>query len=435
MKPQHGRHYEWSILLLFTLSFALTSFDRWLLPTLFPVAGEDLGINVADLSNISAVMTLVFGVSAFLAGIGSDRWGRRPLIVGSIIVFSLCSALTGLVGGFLSLLLVRALLGATEGSFNTPMYAAAVEASHPKRRGFNMGLVISAFPLFGLGIGPIVATQLLNVLPSWQWVFFLSAIPGLIVAALIALRYRKGLNYPPVSMEEQGDAVAPKGGRATTSPRDILRVLRVRNIQVSAASTMMALATMFVLGGLMPTYLTEIGGVSISSMGLIMSAIGFGGFTGQLVLAGASDLWGRRPLLILESFGAAVCLVLIWLLGENPVVLFALLFGAAFFTFAVLSLAGGPIVAEAAPEGRLGAANGLVVGGGEIIGSSLLGAIIGNIAQVAGLHIVPILGAVLMVVSIFAALALKETAPRVVQRAAGRLDSQEADQEDIRLHS
>ena len=70
-------------------------------------------------------------------------------------------------------------MGVTEGSFCPASVAATADASEPQRRGLNQGLQLSTFALFGLGFGPILATQLLLIVPSWRWVFVLVAIPGL----------------------------------------------------------------------------------------------------------------------------------------------------------------------------------------------------------------------------------------------------------------
>ena len=82
------------------------------------------------------------------------------------------------------LIVLRALMGVTEGSFCPTSFAATAEASKPTRRGFNLGVQQSAFPLFGLALGPIIATQLLRFL-EWRWVFIVVAIPGLIIGLLI----------------------------------------------------------------------------------------------------------------------------------------------------------------------------------------------------------------------------------------------------------
>jgi predicted MFS family arabinose efflux permease len=309
-------------------------------------------------------------------------------------------------------MVIRMILGMAEGAFAPTIYSAMVEASHPKRRGLNMGFLISAFPLFGLGIGPIIATQLLNVVPTWHWVFYLSAVPGIILAILIARRQKDRPNYP---LEVIGTTES-QPTREAFNARSLLRVLRQRNMSISTVSTILALAAMFVLGGLIPSYLTTVVGVSVTNMGLIASAIGFGGFTGQVTLAGLSDLWGRRTMLIVESLGAAVCLMFITQVGDSPTALFAILFGASFFCFAVLSLIGGPIVAEAAPRGFLGTSNGIVIGAGEIIGSGIAASLIGNFVVSAGLQIAPAIAALCMGLIALLGLALRETAPRILER-------------------
>ncbi|BCW58575.1 MFS transporter [Arthrobacter sp. StoSoilB20] len=418
-KPLHGRHHEWTLLLLLAGAYGITSFDRWLLPTLFPVMSADLGLNVGDLGNISAAFSIVFGVLAVVAGTGSDRWGRRRIMVPALVIFSICSALTGFFTSVIAILVVRTILGMAEGAFTPTIYAAMVEASHPKRRGLNMGLLISAFPLFGLGIGPIIATQLLTVVPTWHWVFYLSAVPGVILAILIARRQKDRPNYPLEGIS----TIESQSTREAFNPRSMIRVLRQRNMSIALVSTILALAAMFVLGGLIPSYLTSVVGVSVTNMGLIASAIGFGGFAGQVALAGLSDLWGRRTLLIAEGAGAAVCLMFITAVGNSPTALFAILFGAAFFCFAVLSLLGGPITAEAAPRGFLGTSNGVVIGAGEIIGSGIAASLIGNFVVSAGLQIAPAIAAACMGLIALLGLALRETAPRIVERRTQSTDS------------
>ena len=76
-------------------------------------------------------------------------------------------------------------MGAMEGTYCPTSFTAVAAASKPRRRGFNQGLQQSGFALLGLALGPIIATQLLNVVPSWRWVFWIVAIPGFIVGMLL----------------------------------------------------------------------------------------------------------------------------------------------------------------------------------------------------------------------------------------------------------
>ena len=112
----------------------------------------------------------------------SDRVGRRKILLPSLIIFSAMSVFTGLINAAFTLLIIRAIMGASEGAFLSTSVASTGEASHPSRRGLNQGFQLGAFSLIGLGMGPIIATQLLGIMPSWRWVFAIVAIPGFILA-------------------------------------------------------------------------------------------------------------------------------------------------------------------------------------------------------------------------------------------------------------
>ncbi len=145
---------------------------------------------------------------------------------------------TSLVG----LLLIRAIMGVSEGAVAPVGVAVAVEASHPKRRGMNNGLFQCAFALFGLAIAPIVATQLLRVM-SWRVVFALVGIPGLIVAVLIWFTLRE-----PITVRGAPDA-----------PRLPFRALfSHRNVPLAMLALLCAMTGIFVLSAMMPSYLTQV---------------------------------------------------------------------------------------------------------------------------------------------------------------------------------
>src|SRR5450631_1075401 len=74
-----------------------------------------------------------------------NRIGRRKILIPAIILFSVLSGLSGLATGLVSLLLIRSIMGVTEGSFCPASVAATADASEPKRRGLNQGLQLSAF--------------------------------------------------------------------------------------------------------------------------------------------------------------------------------------------------------------------------------------------------------------------------------------------------
>ncbi|OLL31781.1 MFS transporter [Burkholderia sp. SRS-W-2-2016] len=410
--------YEWKAVALLALGFGLVGLDRWLIAPLFPSIMKDLNLTAQDVGNCIGILGLSWGIFAALMGGISDKIGRRKVLIPSIIAFSLLSGFSGIAGGLTSLLAMRALMGVAEGSFCPTSFAATADASHPKRRGFNLGLQQSGFALFGLALAPIIATQLLNVM-SWRGVFALVSVPGLILGVLMyfVIREPKAAADAPARASAHGGSHSSAAAPAARGNwRD---VLKSRNIPVAMAALFCAMTGVFVLGAMLPLYLTEYLSLDTQRMGVVVSAIGFGGFIGQFGLPGLSDLIGRRPASIVGFAGTAVMLYLFRGLGAQPVQLFAVLFVASFFTLGLVSLLSGPVATEAAPLGMISTAIGIVVGAGEIFGGGIAPAIAGFVATHFGIQNILWLPICAVLLGIVVSLLLEETAPARLRRRGG----------------
>jgi predicted MFS family arabinose efflux permease len=399
--------YEWKAVTLLALGFGLVGLDRWLIAPLFPSIMKDLHLTAQDVGNCIGILGLSWGVFAALMGGISDKIGRRKVLIPAIIAFSLLSGFSGVAGGLASLLAVRALMGVAEGSFCPTSFAATADASHPKRRGFNLGLQQSGFALFGLALSPIIATQLLGFV-SWRWVFALVSIPGLIlgIAMFFVIREPKAMTEPA--------AQAARGNW-----RD---VFKSRNIPVAMVALFCAMTGVFVLGAMLPLYLTDYLSLDTQRMGIVVSAIGFGGFVGQFGLPGLSDIVGRRLASIAGFAGTAVMLYVFRGLGAQPLALFAVLFVASFFTLGLVALLSGPVATEAAPLGMVSTAIGIVVGAGEIFGGGVAPALAGFVATKFGIQNIMWLPIFAVMLGIGVSLFLKETAPAKLRRQAQAIE-------------
>jgi predicted MFS family arabinose efflux permease len=422
---EHGKHwdtaYEWKAVTLLTIGFGLVGLDRWIIAPLFPAIAPDLHLNYQDAGNIIGALGLAWGVAAIVLGGLSDRIGRKRVLVPAIVLFSLLSGLTGIAGSLTSLLLIRGIMGVTEGAFCPTSFATTAEASKPSRRGLNQGIQQSTFALFGLAFAPIIATQLLHVM-SWRGVFMLVAVPGLITAVLLAITIRE-----PVTVRGGGTHGASHGhGDIAAQRAPLSEIFKHRNVPLGMLGLLCAMTGIFVLSALTPNYLTDYLKLSQGQMGFVISAIGFGGFFGQFGLPGLSDLFGRR---IMAVIGFAVGAVFLWLFintGANPPLLFALLFGTTIFAFGLFALITGPIATEAAPLGLISSAAGIIIGAGEIFGGGVAPAIAGGIAQHYGIQYVPYFALAGLVTGAIVSLFLQETAPRKAKSAVSDLDKLEA---------
>jgi MFS family permease len=392
--------YEWKIILVLSLTFGLVGLDRFILPVLFPAFMDELGLTYQDLGNLVGILAVFWGISAFAMGFLSDRVGRRKVLIPAVIVFSLMSAFSGMVGGLVSLLLIRAIMGLAEGPVASTGVAVAVEASHPKRRGMNNGIFQCMISLFGNAIGPILATQMLLVV-DWRTVFMLVGIPGLIMAAAMFWIVREPAHHV---------------AGATAVPRaSFTDLFKHRNVPLAMLTLMCAMGGIFVMGAMMPNYLTDYLGLSIQEMGMVTSAIGFGGCIGQFVMPTLSDFIGRKPTTLMSYIMAALFTWLFTQAGaESLGTLFWLLFFAALFNFSALATLAGPVAAEAAPLGMVASVAGLVIGAGEIFGGGVAPIIAGQIAGAQGIEHVFSFTIAGLVLGFVIALFLKETAPRRV---------------------
>jgi len=390
-------NYEWKIILLLSLTFGLVGLDRFILPVLFPVMQEELGLNLEDLGNLVGILAVFWGISAFAMGFLSDRIGRRNVLVPAIIIFSLMSAFSGMVSGLVSLLVIRAIMGVAEGPVASTGVAVAVEASHPKRRGMNNGIFQCMISLMGNAVGPIIATQLLLV-TTWRSVFMLVGIPGVIMAVIMWFVVRE-----PASAHMHTAATRPS----------FASLFAHRNVPLAMLTLMCAMGGIFVMGAMMPNYLTGYLGLSVQDMGLITSAIGWGGCIGQFAMPTVSDFIGRKLTTLVSYVLAAIFTYLFAQTGADSMgTLFWLLFFAALFNFSALAILAGPIAAEAAPIGMVASVAGLVIGAGEVFGGGVAPAIAGRIAQATGIENVFTFAIGGLIVGFIIALFLKETAPR-----------------------
>src|SRR5262245_10766714 len=183
--------YEWKTVVLLGIGFGLVGLDRWIIATLFPAMAMDLGLPEGEIGRLSGWLGIAGGVLAICSGRLSDLIGHRKVLIPAIMLFSLLSGLSGLVQGLTALILVRVLMGAMEGTYCPTSFTATAAASKPERRGFNQGLQQSGFALMGFSVAPSIATQLLNVVAAWGWVFWISAIPGFVVGALLYCHLRE----------------------------------------------------------------------------------------------------------------------------------------------------------------------------------------------------------------------------------------------------
>ncbi len=404
------RRYEAKAVALLCLGFGLVGLDRFMIVAMFPTLARELHLSYQDLGLVSGVLSVAWGVSGFLMGRLSDRIGQRSVVVGAMVAFSVLVGVSGLAEGLASLLVIRAMMGLADGAYTPPSIVATLEASEPSRHGLNLGIQQAALPLFGLGLAPLLVTQLLPLV-DWRWIFAFAAPPGLVVAFLL----HRTLRTPSAESIAAHTATHDATDHAWTD------VFRYRNVVLAMGGMLCWLTCLLVTTAMLPSYLTDHLHLSLGQMGFVLSATGFGATAGTVIMPGLSDRLGRKPVMVGCSLATLAALVLLTRIGASPVALFAVLFAVHFFNFAHITLTVGPLSAESVPAKLMTTASGAVICVGEIFGGGIAPVIAGAVAGRFGIQYTLYLAIAALACGVLIGLGLRETAPAVLKRRGGLL--------------
>lgn len=119
---------------------------------ILPLWAEDLGASPTIVGVLTAVYSLMQFIFAPVLGRLSDRFGRRPVILASLLGTALSSLLIGLANSVLLLFIARILNGISGASYSTAQ-AYVADITTPETRARGMGLIGAAFGI-GFVIGP-----------------------------------------------------------------------------------------------------------------------------------------------------------------------------------------------------------------------------------------------------------------------------------------
>ena len=160
---------QWVAVLITVGLNALDGFDVLAISFASPGIAKDWGIDKATLGWVLSMELLGMAAGSFFLGGVADKIGRRPTILGCLIVMAAGMFGAAHAGGVAELLPFRLLTGLGIGGTLAAINAAAAELSSRRWRSFALGLMVIGYPLGGV-VGGIFVQQLLAH-ASWHAVF------------------------------------------------------------------------------------------------------------------------------------------------------------------------------------------------------------------------------------------------------------------------
>ena len=395
------RGYELTVVVLLGLAFGFAFFDRQALVYLGPEVQKGLGLSNEQLGWANSGLSATWALGAFVIGRWSDAIGlRKPFLIGALVLFSMCSALSGLAWSFGTLLATRIVMGLAEGPFLPICLAIIAAASADSRRGLNSGIVQNTFgSIIGNALAPIILIRIAAEF-GWQGAFFIAGLPGLVLAVLI-WRFIK---------EPEPVAAADRGARTS-----VWALLAVRNMWLCAVVSCCAVGSLVIGSIFMQTYIEGPLGYDSITRSNINFVVGFCPAVGGVLVTWLSDRIGRRPPLIAFAFLMALApAALLWFRG--PVEILTALLFLSWMGLGTFPLFMGVIPGETIGRAQAATAMGLVVMIGELTGGVFGPPIVGRLADQFGLDVALYIQGVLALGAGFAALFVVETNPRILER-------------------
>jgi len=389
------KRYENTLVAILFFTWGTVFLDRMSQLYLAPYFAPEFHLSREQIGTLASALAIAWAASTLFFGALSDRVGRRPVLIPAVFAFSALSWMSGLAHSFHQLLLIRALMGVAEGPTWSIMTALIEESSQAKRRGRNIGLVVSAAALVGLAAAPVLTTQ---VASRWGWrsAFFVAGVPGLLAGFLIW----KFVKEPSAN----GETTHRK-----PSLREYVSILRYRNIWLCCLGATGFMSWLFALNVFAPLYITEVAHEPATTAGFLLGASGLGSFFLGFLLPSLSDRVGRKPvLLLMAALSAVVPLAfLVPVLYLYPLLLAAIVFTANTGQ-GIASLILVLIPTESVPSQFRATSIGLTTLAGEIMGATGAPLLAGALAEKHGLGLTMWLAAIGSAVLFLAALFLHE---------------------------
>jgi SHS family lactate transporter-like MFS transporter len=287
------------------LGWMLDAFDFFLMVFVFSDIAKTFGVSITTVT-VAVTLTLAMrALGAFIFGRLADRFGRRPMLMLSVLCYSILELLSGLAPSLATFLILRALFGIAMGGEWGIGSSLTMETIPAKWRGWVSGLLQSGYP--GGYFLATIAFYVVYPWIGWRGLFIVGALP-----ALLVLYIRR--NVP-----ESPDWVARQA-----APRpSVMAVLR-QHAGLAIYGIIMMTAFNFFSHGTQDIYPNIFLGVqhhfdhaTITTIALIYNA---GAVIGGIGFGMLSQVIGRRVTIVIAALLSLPVLPL-WAFGTTPLML------------------------------------------------------------------------------------------------------------------
>ncbi len=296
------------------LGWTLDAFDFFILTFVVKAIAADFHAAVSEVL-LAITFTLVarpFGALFF--GWLADRFGRRPVLMADVLLYSVLELASAFAPNLVVLLVLRTLFGFAMGGEWGIGASLALESIPPRSRGAISGLLQEGYAL-GQLLGALVfgfvyphLQHLIPGVPGWRLMFVIGVAP-----ALLVLYVRRHVQESPAWEARR------RGPRGRTGAFGSLRA----HWRLVIYAVLLMTAFNFFSHGTQDTYATFLQvqhGFSPAMTSTLTIAMNIGAITGGLMFGAWSERIGRRRAIAIAAL-LALPIIPLWAYGTTPLLL------------------------------------------------------------------------------------------------------------------
>lgn len=329
------------VLFLLGLSVFINYVDRSNLSIAAPLIKAELGLSASQLGLLLSAFFWTYAGLQIPAGWLVDRFDVKWVFALGFCAWSLATAMTGILHGFIALLLIRVVVGASE-SIAYPSYSKILaEYFREERRGVANGILAGGSAL-GPGLGLLIGGTIVARF-GWRPFFVTVGLASLLwLLPWLAWMPRRKHTTTPVTKQSAG----------------ILEILQQRSMWGTCIGLFSANYYLYFLLTWLPFYLVRGRGLSLEQMGKVggfvfllaaASAMISGKLSDRWIEAGVSPTRVRKGFMVVGKTGVGISLVAS-VLAPDSIVVWMLAFTALFLgmgisnVWAITQTLAGPLV-------------------------------------------------------------------------------------------
>jgi DHA1 family inner membrane transport protein len=265
---ERERHFWPAVWALGVGSFAIGT-GEFVIMGLLPEVARDLGVTIPQAGHVITAYALGVVVGAPVLAVLAANWPRRALLIALMALFAAGNFASACAPGYVTMNLLRLLTGLPHGTYFGVAALMAASLAPSNRRASAVGLVMSGLTSATL-VGVPLAAWLGQHL-GWRAAFVLVGA----IAAVACVLIRRGVPDDP-----------PAHG---ASPLRELGALARPQVWLTLGIAAIGFGGMFAVFSYIKPLLTEVSGMAVDNVPLVLALFGTGMVSGNLIGARLAD--------------------------------------------------------------------------------------------------------------------------------------------------